>query len=95
MNTGIRTFLGKCISDKNGHITLIQFPNLPLISFIIASILTRLFSQRSVHDFFKAFAYSSIITWACLEMISGANYVRRLLGLIVLVFSIVSVISFL
>jgi hypothetical protein len=90
-----KAFIGKWIDDKDGHITVIQLPNLPLLVYIGASILTRIFASGLPNYLFKVVAFGSIFTWAWLEILRGVNYFRRVLGLVVLGLSIMSAVGFL
>jgi hypothetical protein len=82
-------------SVLKGQTALVQVPNLPLVTFIMASVLTRIFVSGSANYLFRVVAFGSIFTWAWLEISTGINYFRRLLGLIVLGLSIMSAIAFL
>lgn len=95
MTKKLEVLLHKSIYDKNGHITLIQLPNLPLVVFIVSAIFARIFVSGPANNLFKVLAFGSIFTWAWLEIFSGVNYFRRILGLVVFAISIFSAIDFL
>lgn len=76
--------------DKQGRIVLVQTPNWPLILWFVFSVLDFLWtrSQPKVHYLLHMLSFGFIFTWAWLEITSGVNYFRRLLGLIVLIMAI-------
>jgi hypothetical protein len=58
---------------------IIQFPNAPLIiSFIAGMVAGR--TGGSAHDYAQSVSYLSLAVWAYLELVSGVNWFRRLLG---------------
>ncbi len=73
--------------DKHGQIVLAQTPNSPLIGWFIFTMLNLLWpaTQPKMHYLYGILAYGFIFTWAWLEITSGVNTFRRLLGLIVLI----------
>ena len=89
MGTKDRTFIDKCIKDDKGAITVFQSPNLPLIVWGVSTIMARI-SSGTVQNFFGLIAFGAIFTWAWLELFQGVNYLRRLLGFVVIVLSIYS-----
>ncbi len=56
-----------------------QFPNAPLIVALAGSLVARL-SSGTLHDVARVAALLGLIVWAGLEVASGANWLRRLLG---------------
>jgi hypothetical protein len=95
MSKKLTGLIRKCVYDKNGKVVLAQSPNLPIIFFVIASILAVVFNRGSTGYLFKVLAFGSIFTWAWMEIFSGVNYFRRALGLVVVVLSITSAIMYL
>jgi len=73
--------------DNKGQVVICQKPNLPLIGWIIFTILKLIFSgyQPKLYYLFSLLSFGFIFTWAWLEITSGVNYFRRVLGLIVLI----------
>jgi hypothetical protein len=59
---------------------LVQFPNLPLIVALLAAALSSHLSGLE-QSYARAVAYLGLAIWAYLELVSGANLFRRLLGL--------------
>lgn len=72
--------------DQHGHIVIAQMPNSPLIGWLIATLIN-LFWQSATpktHALLDMLAFGFIFTWAWLEITSGVNYFRRILGVVVL-----------
>lgn len=59
---------------------LIQFPNAQLIVAFVAGMVAGL-SHGLPHAYAQSAAYLSLAVWAYLELVSGVNWFRRLLGL--------------
>ncbi len=78
--------------DSRGRIVIWQMPNQWLLGWAGMTVLSLLFSGR-VADIFSWIASASLITWAFFEISQGVNYFRRIFGLVILVFSIASVIK--
>jgi len=85
-----QTFVEKCYKDADGKVTLAQIPNLPIIVWLVMALLGWLVSSGTLHDVASVVGFGALFTWAWMELFSGANYLRRLLGLIVLLASIYS-----
>jgi hypothetical protein len=89
------TFLDNFFRDKDGQIVIGQLPNLPLIVWLVASLLQLVFKTGQVNSGLDILATSSLFVWAILELFQGVNYFRRTLGLIVLVSLVASKIQLL
>jgi len=76
------------VKDKNGRITLWQSPNLPIIVWAVAVMVSKLVTNGKPHQVLELIAFGAIFTWAWLEVFTGVNYFRRSIGVIVLVLSI-------
>jgi hypothetical protein len=79
------TLFDRTFRDSEGNITIAQPPNLPLIVWILASLLKLVFTTGKVNLGLELLAFGSLFTWAWEELFQGVNYFRRALGLIVLV----------
>ncbi|MFQ4144343.1 hypothetical protein [Chlorogloeopsis sp. ULAP02] len=79
------TLVDKTFRDSNGNIVLAQKPNLPLIVWILTSLLALIFTTGKVNTALDVLANGSLFTWAWLELFQGINYFRRALGLLVLI----------
>ncbi len=78
---------GRLIHDKHGRLCIFQKPNPPLISWIIFTLVSKI-SNGQFSKVFEVIAFGSLFTWAWLELFQGSCYLRRLFGLVVLVFII-------
>jgi hypothetical protein len=67
-----------------------QQPNLPIIVWAVATVLSKLVAHGKLHDFLTLVAFGAIFTWAWLETFSGINNFRRGLGIVVLIISLYS-----
>jgi hypothetical protein len=79
------TLFDKVFRDSEGKIVLAQMPNLPLIVWIVASLLKIIFTTGRINLGLDIIAFGSLFTWAWEELFQGVNYFRRVLGLLVLV----------
>jgi hypothetical protein len=75
--------------DKNGRIVIIQKPNLLLISWFVSFLITKLPISAPALNLFSAFSFGAIFVWAWLEIFSGVNIFRKLLGLAVMIYMLV------
>lgn len=88
----IRTSLfDKIFRDRNGEIVLAQAPNLPLICWLIVTLLKLVFPTMGMQ--LDAIAFALLFTWAWEEIFQGVNYFRRALGVIVLTVAIAGYVS--
>jgi hypothetical protein len=62
---------------------LVQFPNAPLLVAIAAWVVAKL-TSGAAHDASRAVFTAALATWAVLELARGSNWVRRVLGAVVL-----------
>mgnify|MGYP000408497243 CR=1 FL=1 len=85
-----RSFIEKCYKDEKGKVTLYQLPNLPIIVWFVSMLASRIISEGLVHDTLSLISFGALFTWAWLELFSGVNYLRRILGLVVLVLTLMS-----
>ena len=79
------TLFDKVFRDSEGKIVIAQPPNLPLIVWIVASLLKLIVTTGKINIGLDLVAFGSLFTWAWEELFQGVNYFRRALGLIVLV----------
>ncbi|OUL30508.1 hypothetical protein BV372_21720 [Nostoc sp. T09] len=75
------TLVDKTFRDSNGNIVIAQPPNLPLIVWIVSSLLSLIVTSGTIHTVLDVLATGSFFTWAWLELFQGVNYFRRALGL--------------
>ena len=88
------TFFNQVFRDDEGKIVIAQLPNLPIIVWIVATLLKMIFVTGQINTGLELLAFGSLFTWAWEELFQGVNYFRRALGLIVLVGLLVSKIHF-
>ena len=88
-------FLDNFFRDKNGEIVIGQPPNLPIIIWLVASLLQLVFKTGQIHSGLDILATGSLLVWSILELFQGVNYFRRTLGLIVLISLVASKIQLL
>jgi len=79
------TLFDQVFRDSEGEIILAQMPNSPLIVWVVASLLTMIFTTGKINLGLEIIAFGSLFTWAWEELFQGVNYFRRVLGLLVLV----------
>lgn len=73
-------------SRQSGRITIAQWPNAPLLIFLVATGLRLLLHPRgSAATVFGTVSTVALIAWALLEVFRGVNPFRRVVGAIVLV----------
>jgi hypothetical protein len=78
------TLFDKTFRDSQGTVVIAQPPNLPLWTWITATLLKFVFTKSPLFEGLDAIAFGSIFTWAWLELFEGVNYFRRALGAIAL-----------
>lgn len=86
-----KTFLDKCIKDREGRIAIGSWPNVPLAVWLVATLVGMFLPRGSAGNVFHGIAYGALFTWAWLELFEGVNYFRRLLGVVVILLLLVSV----
>ncbi|BAY31757.1 hypothetical protein NIES2107_36430 [Nostoc carneum NIES-2107] len=79
------TLVDKTFRDSNGNIVIAQKPNLPLIVWVVTSLLSFLLTSDPINTVLNVVANGALFTWAWLELFQGVNYFRRALGLVVLI----------
>ena len=84
-----RSLWDKTWRDRQGRIVIWQTPNLWLIGWLVLTFISLLFSGRQA-DIFSWLGSAALIIWSLLEILKGASYFRRALGLLVLVLSVMS-----
>jgi hypothetical protein len=80
--------------DRNGRgkVVIWQNPNPWLIGWAVLTVISLLFAGRT-SDVFSWAAHAALIIWSLLEIFKGVNYFRRALGLLVLIFAIMSLLQ--
>lgn len=70
--------------DKDGHIVIWQWPNVPLWGWIIFKLLSFSIDQEQLRVGFAKLSAASLFVWAYLEITKGDSYFRRFIGGIVM-----------
>jgi len=78
-------FMRNIFKDRRGKIIIAQKPNLPIIVWFISFTATYLPFRDNVLSFLELFSFGVLFTWAWLEIFSGVNVFRRLLGAAVMI----------
>ena len=74
---------------QTGRIVVMQWPNIPLWLFIIASAVKRITHPTGgIDTVISVVAGLSLLTWSALEIAKGVNPFRRILGAVVLLVTI-------
>jgi hypothetical protein len=75
--------------DKSGNFVLWQFPNVPLLIWLIFRLLSFFNILSDLNYFFDQISTGFLFIWSYLELTQGVNNFRKVLGLVVLVFLII------
>lgn len=78
--------------DEEGRVVIWQRPNKWLIGWAAATFISLLFTGITA-DVLAWVGSAALIIWSLLEVFKGVNYFRRGLGLLVLVYSILTLIK--
>ena len=76
----VRHLIDRFIRDKNGVVVLWQFPNVPLIGWFVCLVVGYLIPSGIFKNGFGHLSGAFIFAWAYLEITQGTTYLRRLLG---------------
>lgn len=79
------TLTDKVFKDREGHFVFVEAPNLPLITWFTMTLLAYPLTGKAAL-FATIVARGALFTWAWLELFQGVNYLRRGLGLAVLIY---------
>lgn len=76
--------LRQLFTDKNGNIVIAQRPNIPLTIWVATIILLSLNTNIFFENALAVVGTLALAIWAFLELVSGVNMFRKLLGLCVI-----------
>jgi hypothetical protein len=79
-----QSFSDKFWQDKHGNLVIWQRPNIPLIVWLAAFILSIILPDGPIERGVSFIAEAAIVIWAFMELVWGSSYFRRLLGICVL-----------
>jgi len=71
-----------------GHLVVAQVPNVPLLVWLAATV-TRLVTSGTAHSALTWVGTGALAFWAADELLRGVNPFRRLLGAVVLTWTVV------
>ena len=82
-----QSFIERCYKDSHGKVTLMQPPNVPLLVWLASRLGLYALPHHFLHarNLLEAASYGALFTWAWLEVFKGSNYLRQLLGLLVII----------
>lgn len=84
----LKNIYKKLFLDKNGRFVVAQFPNIPIIIWLATVILNRFVQVQTTNTILSIIGTFSLTTWALLEIYSGVNLFRKILGSAVLLYII-------
>ena len=87
-----RSLWDKTWRDRRGRVIVWQTPNAPLMAWLVLTIFSLLVNGRLANILYWV-GSAALITWSLLEIFKGVNYVRRALGLLVLVLAVASLVK--
>lgn len=82
----LKNIYKKLFLDKKGHFVVAQFPNVPIIIWLATVILNRFVQAQPANTVLSIIGTASLTVWALLEIYSGVNLFRKLLGSVVLLY---------
>lgn len=72
--------------DKQGKTIIAQKPNLPLIVWFFSFVISLLQIHDLVTQLTSAISFGALFTWAWMEIFSGVNLFRRILGSVIMAY---------
>jgi len=85
-----QTFTDRIFKDKDGNVVLGQFPNVPLLGWMVFTILSWILPDGRLGNASESLGRAFLFTWGYLELTAGVNYFRRALGAVAIVFVLLS-----
>jgi hypothetical protein len=79
-----RSFEQKFWEDKKGRIVIWQKPNIWLIIWFAALVLNWFAPYGIIYKTLGTISLIALVIWSVLEVLSGVNYFRRIIGLLIL-----------
>jgi len=71
--------------NKEGDVVIWQRPNIPMIAWVVLTLVS-IFTNGTISNVIWYLAAASLAIWALMEIVWGANYFRRFLGAVVVLF---------
>lgn len=78
--------------DDKGHVVIWQWPNIWLIGWAVLTFVSLIFNGN-VSKILMWTGEVSLLVWCLFEIFKGVNYFRRLLGLVVLSYLVMTVLK--
>ena len=78
--------------DRRGRVVIWQTPNVFLIAWAVLTVISLFFNGHTA-DVISVAGSVALIVWAALELFKGVNYFRRVLGLVILILSVLSLLK--
>lgn len=72
--------MDRIFKDKNGRVVIGQWPNRLLLGWLILRMIAVFVDDTAFKNSLIEFSMVVLFAWAYLELVSGVNYFRRLLG---------------
>lgn len=83
----------KTWKNSNGKIVIGQWPNVWLIVWMIALMVSWFLPPGKLTNALGLISFVALVVWALLEIFKGVNYFRRFLGLVILAMLITNRVS--
>jgi hypothetical protein len=78
------------VRGKDGHVHLVQFPNIPIIGWFASRIVSDFIATGPMKTGFSNVSLAFLAVWSYLEIVHGLSYFRRMLGVIVAILIVYS-----
>lgn len=82
----------KIWKNKDGDVVIWQMPSIPLIAWAVLTIIS-IVTLGKASNVFLWLGDAALVIWSVLEMVKGANYFRRVLGLVVFGMSVLLIVK--
>jgi len=73
------------LNRRTGHLTVVQWPNIPLLVFVAVSVALDVVRPKgTIESVGRVLADVALFVWGIDELLRGVNPFRRILGLVVI-----------
>ena len=76
-----------------GRIVIAQWPNIPLATYLVATLLGRVDAWPDIAKVARVIATVALLVWAADELLRGVNPWRRTLGAVVLTATVIGLLT--
>lgn len=87
----MKELFNKFFKTKKGEVVIGQWPNFPLWAWLVLNILSFIPLLSSWKQSFNSLGSMFLFVWSYLELTSGVNYFRKLIGFLIFLIIIVSI----